>query len=377
MLYIIIDSYCPGTAGMNRVLSYLKKFSEEGIDTTMVFIYPDDKMRVVESPLPHIRYRYLWKEHFFSRKKIIEIFLRKIYPLLFKRCLKHGDIVFTYGCGEFQHYIIGVKGVRYYHERTEHPLAIGRGKGNPLTRFPLETYYKDCRKLDGMFVISTCLKDYFTSVGVPLDKVHIINMTVDPSRFEGVVKKDGERYLAYCGVIFNDKDGVDLLVESFAKVSDKYPDVKLYIIGPVPESLDNNAIVQLIKRLGLESRVVLTGRVPAENMPQLLKNAELCLLNRPDGLRAKAGFPTKLGEYLLTENPVVVTKVGDIPLFLEDGVSALLSEPNNPTAFAEKIDWALSHKEEAREIGKRGSMVAMQSFNAAIETQKIINTIFK
>ena len=377
MLYIITDSYCPGTAGMNRVLGYLKKFSEEGIDTTMVFIYPDNKMHVEGDPLPHIRYRYLWKEHLFSRKKIIEIFLRKIYPILFKRCLKPGDIVFTYGCGEFQHHIMGVKGVSYYHERTEHPLAIGRGKGNPLTRFPLEKYYKDCRKLDGLFVISTCLKEYFTSVGVPQDKVHIINMTVDPSRFEGIVKKDGERYLAYCGVIFNDKDVVDFLVDSFAKVANKYPDVKLYIIGPVPESLDNNVIVQLIKRLGLEDRVVLTGRIPAEKMPQLLKNAELCLLNRPDGLRSQAGFPTKLGEYLLTENPVVVTKVGDIPMFFEDGVSALLSEPNNTSAFADKIDWALSHKEEAREIGKRGAMVAMQSFNADIETKKIINIIFK
>lgn len=376
MLYIITYNYSPDTASINRLLGYVRELSKKEIDTTMVFIYPDEQRRIVEETLPNISFKYLWKDYIYSSKRIVEVFLRKLYPILFRRCLKPGDMVYTYNCGEFQHYILGVKGVRYYHERTEHPLAISSRKGNPLTSFPWKKYYQDCGKLDGMFVISTCLRDFYVSMGVPQDKVHIINMTVDPSRFEGVTRKESERYLAYCGVIYNNKDGVDLLIESFSKVANKYPDLKLYIIGPVPESLDNNVIVQIIRRLGLEDRVVLTGRIPAEKMPQLLKNAELCLLNRPDGLRAQAGFPTKLGEYLLTENPVVVTKVGDIPLFLEDGVSTLLSEPNNPSAFAEKIDWALSHKEEARKIGKRGSMVAMQSFNAAIETMKIINVIY-
>lgn len=70
-------------------------------------------------------------------------------------------------------------------------------------------------------------------------------------------------------------------------------------------------------------------------MPQMLKNAEALVLDRPNSLQAQYGFPTKLGEYLLTGNPVVVTKVGDIPLYLKDGVSALLSEDRNPKEFAE------------------------------------------
>lgn len=376
MLYIIMDGYGPGTASMNRILGYLKRLSENSIDTTMVFIYPNENRDVLEDNLAHITYRYLWKEYYYSSVKVIEFLLRKIYPLRFKRCLKPSDKVYIYNCAEFQHYVMGVKGVQYYHERTEHPLAISQGKGNPLTRFPMSKYFHDCAIIDGVFVISTCLRDFYISKGVNEKKVHIINMTVDTSRFDGLIKHNKERYIAYCGVIYNNKDGVDLLIKSFAIVSPAYPDVKLYIIGPVPEKTDNNAIFELIKSLKIENKVVLKGKVSALEMPQILKDAEICALNRPDGLRARAGFPTKLGEYLLSENPVVVTKVGDIPMFLEDGASALIAEPDKPDSFAAKLDWALSHVDEAKEIGKRGALVARSAFNSTTETDKIIKAMF-
>ena len=71
-------------------------------------------------------------------------------------------------------------------------------------------------------------------------------------------------------------------------------------------------------------------------VPQLLMDSEVLALDRPNSIQAQCGFPTKLGEYLLTGNPVVVTKVGDIPLFLEDGVSALLAEKRNAENLPER-----------------------------------------
>ena len=106
-----------------------------------------------------------------------------------------------------------------------------------------------------------------------------------------------------------------------------------------------------------------------------MKNAAVLALDRPDSLQAQCGFPTKLGEYLLTENPVIVTKVGDIPLFLKDGETALLVEERKPKEFSSKIIWALEHPEEATEIGKAGAQVAMREFNYLNETKKIIDVI--
>ena len=190
-----------------------------------------------------------------------------------------------------------------------------------------------------------------------------------------IKKQESETYIAYCGTATNNKDGVDDLIKSFALVHQSHPNVKLYIVGKTPDKEDVSGNLRLIETLGVKDYVVFTGLVSAEKMPQLLKNASILALNRPDSLQAQCGFPTKLGEYLLTENPAVVTSVGDIPLFLKDGESALISRPSNPEEFASKLIWALDHPNEAAEIGRQGAQVAYAEFNYLNETKKIVDTI--
>ena len=176
-------------------------------------------------------------------------------------------------------------------------------------------------KVDKLFVISRNLKTYFSSIGVPSDKIEIINMTVDQSRFEGLQRNPKERYIAYCGKATNNKDGVNILIKSFSHISQVHPDVKLYIIGTPPNENDESGNMQLVGDLNLVDKVVFTGMVSHQDMPQMLKNAEVLVLARPSSKQADYGFPTKLGEYLLTENPVVITDVGNISDFLHDGKS--------------------------------------------------------
>jgi glycosyltransferase involved in cell wall biosynthesis len=79
---------------------------------------------------------------------------------------------------------------------------------------------------------------------------------------------------------------------------------------------------------------------------------------------------------LLSGNPVVVTRVGDIPRFIEDGISGMIAEPSNPEDFSSKIIWLLEHPDEAVAIGQKGRMVAEKNFNNEIEARKIVDVIF-
>lgn len=369
-VYIVCNSYNPNTAPTNRVLSFVRGFSESGMAAEVVYLAPDAKMNKVQEKYPHITFKYMWEWMPFSNR-ILNKLAEEYYGWKFARSLKCGDIVFLTNFGNIFFKVIKRKGVKVVHEKTEHP-DVYSFKG-----FNVERYKREIPKLDGMFVISTALKDYFSSLGLPKEKIEIINMTVDSNRFKGIKKQSSEKYIAYCGTASNNKDGVDELIKSFAIVHRSHPDVKLYIIGKTPDKDDVSGNLCLIEELSIKDSVIFTGIVSAKDMPQILKNATVLALDRPDSLQAQCGFPTKLGEYLLTENPVVVTKVGDIPLFLKDGESALLAEERNASEFSSKLIWALEHPEEAARIGKAGALIALRQFNYLTETKKIIDVIKK
>lgn len=376
MLYILNFQYSPNTAANNRLLAYYRAFDQMGIKAHVVYVHPDRQYSRIDEKFSNIRITYLWNKFLPYRG-----FLGKLtygrYVKRFLSMLKPGDIVYTYSISALTMACTKIEGVKVYAERTEHPEA-SMGFPSPLAALTPEEHYETLQRLAGLFVISEPLRDYYNTQGVEKSKIKIINMTVDPSRFLNIHKTScKDRYIAYCGTASNNKDGVDELIKAFVIVAQRIPDVKLYIIGKTPSKEQKFGNMELVESLGLKNRVLFTGIVNAENIPHLLKNAEVLALDRPDNLQAKYGFPTKLGEYLLTRNPVVVTAVGDIPKFLKDGVSALIAKPCDAKDFSSKLIWVLTHKDEAARIGREGCSVAMEHFNSFTEAQKIVKFLKK
>lgn len=371
MLYFLSETYAPNTAVTNHTLAFIRGLSELGLKGQWVFLMNNGKNQRCELDLPGIDYRYLWTE-FWSRNKYIKHLYKQFAYAKFYLSLRPGDTVMLFGMSAYIPMLTKRKGIKVYHERTEHPDAVR----NTRYKLSLRNYFESCQQLDGLFVISDALRKYFVAKGVEPEKVHVINMVVDSLRFEGVTKTNStEIYIAYCGNASNDKDGVDILIKSFALVQESHSDVKLKIIGPAPQEGSEN--MRLVESLNIKDSVEFTGIVPASTMPQLLVDAEIVALARPNSLQNKYGFPTKLGEYLLSGNPVVVTKVGDIPMFLKDGETALMTECGNVQGFAEKLCWALDNPQQAREIGLRGKEVAKKNFNYLTETSKMVEVMFK
>lgn len=370
--YLLCRSYTPNSAGINRVMSFVKSFSDKGIETKVVFFSPDPIYSKLCFNYPNVEFIYKWEKYYIKHStfKYISFFL---YLISFSIKLPRHSKVLVFGFSELLSFLLKRKDCEVYYEISENPeISLTTNRFFAST---LDSFLNNCKKLKGLFVISNALKEYFSSKGVDESKIHVINMTVDKTRFDGIQKQNVERYIAYCGTASNNKDGVDQLIKSFALISEKYPELKLYIIGRIPNENESFGNKELVKQLGVSGKVVFTGVVPSSEIPQMLTNAEILALDRPENIQAKYGFPTKLGEYLLTGNPVVITKVGDIPLFLTDGINALIAEPDCPESFAGKLEWALSHKEEAHNIGLAGEQVALHHFDSGIETEKIISII--
>lgn len=371
MNYLAIYQYAPNTASTNRVMAYIKALSELGVQTCVVFFMPNKAHEKMAEKYPNTEVKYLWDSWYIDIPRINTISLR-FYIRRFIQSLKPEDTVYVYGFVDLVVALSRMQSLKVFAECTENPEAafVPRLRGTTVSK-----YLQACSSITGMVVISEGLKNYFISRGCKKDKTFVVNMIVDTTRFGGLQKQSSESYIAYCGTASNTKDGVDQLIKAYGVAVKRHPDYKLYIIGSTlskQQSFDN---LELVKELGIEDKVVFTGIVSSEKIPQLLKNASILALDRPNNLQAQYGFPTKLGEYLLTNNPVVITKVGDIPLFLKDMESALIAQPENPEDFADKLCWAIEHPVEAAVIGCNGRAVAEKQFNYLTETRKIISLI--
>jgi glycosyltransferase involved in cell wall biosynthesis len=58
-------------------------------------------------------------------------------------------------------------------------------------------------------------------------------------------------------------------------------------------------------------------------------------------------------EAMTLEKPLVISRMGGIPEFVEDGVSGWLADPRDPRDFAEKIVRVLRNGHGMNQLGKR------------------------
>lgn len=364
----IIIVHRPGgfnAAATNRMVKYAEVIGKSGHETVLV-MGSDDPSFLPD--VPGVRQeRIVWKKrHFRSLEKLESYWL--ILRAIRRNKVVGVTIVFTYGLPCFM-YFLSRRKYKLFSEQTEllcdHQLSFYDTIRDKLRM-------KLSRRMDGLIVISNALKEYFSDLGVC--NLTIVNMFVDQSRFVRL-ESSVEDYIAYCGTVSMHKDGVDILVQAFSRLHKSHPLMKLMIIGRFLTSTDEVMVKKLVNDLSLQDSVLFTGFVHSDRIPELLSKARILALARPDSPQARYGFPTKLGEYLATGRPVVVTRTGEIDKFLRDGVNCIFAKPGDSDGFAEKLCWALDHYDEACEIAGKGCELVGSAFSADVQVMHAIDFI--
>lgn len=372
---ILISLYHPNSALTNRFLAFVKAYGELGIDTKVYFVELNQKYERVQDKYENVEFVYVLSK-FRTKNKYIRflVTLLSVFYLLFK--IEKDSKVIVYGLSDFLRLISYRKDFEIYHERTEHPDVVGRRKGI-IGKFLYKQYLKSFKELKGLFVITPSLKDYFVSeIQLEEIKVHIINMVVDSKRFNSLEIFEMKNSITYCGTISIKKDGILTLIRSFNIISKIYNDIVLTIIGDFENSYTQDIVLMLVEELSLTDRVIFTGAVSSKEMPSLLASSKILALARPDNQQAKYGFATKLGEYLLSGVPSVITNVGDFHMFLKDRQNIIFAKPDDEVDFANQLIWTLENYEKANEIAENGREAALILFNYKNEAQKVKNIIF-
>ena len=372
-----------GNAATNRVFTYARGFIENGMNTYVICFanqYIADEKGIMDGvhyfhPLRQKkRSQYFIVRRWFKLKKIYNCFL--ILKDINKNDKITGIICYTklLQTQAFAFFLSRIFKTKIILEVSEHPLKDYQGKLikrlQGKLRIPLEKRFSD-----GIICISQYLVNFYLKTGASDKRLFLVPSTVDCERF----KISNSRilnfeYIIYCGHLNSSKDGVDVLIRSFAEISAKFPEINLVLIG-TGEADDVILLKKLACDLNLQQRVYFLGQISRTEVPKYLKNGKVLVLCRPKSIVADAGFPSKLTEYLATGNPVVVTRVGEIPNYLTDGEDAFLSEPGSVESFSDKLDYVLVNYAHAKKVALRGKELTSTIFNYNFQAGRIIGFI--
>jgi len=390
ILIISVYPFPIGYSATNRILSYSKGLVELGHYVKYFSLRPTEKPDKVinkssKGVFEGVDYEYSNGTTIWSRYTFIKVlqalygYFRSFYVLLFKKLFKSFDCVLisfdnVYLIFLLSFYLKLLLRVKTVLIVDEFPYVL-RENISVYRLFPILLKLEPIigyRFFNGIITMTRPLRDYFIQYKNNSCKMKIIPMTVEPERFN--IQKDNiikDKYIAYIGDLVKDKDGVDNAISAFAIISPKYPDYKFYILGSAKNENDLVRLKEQVAKYKLTEKILFIGKVNRDKVPTYLCGATLLILARPDNERAKGGFPTKLGEYLATGNPVVVSDVGEISVYLTDGLNAFISKSNEAFEFSKKIDEALSNLTKARDIGKKGRELSHNVFNYKVQAQNM------
>ncbi len=164
------------------------------------------------------------------------------------------------------------------------------------------------------------------------------------------------------GVVGNVQEwkGQHVLVEALDLLRDARPRLVALVVGGVHRS--GEAYAERVRRLaqsrGIGARVVWTG--PRSDVPDLMNAMDVVVHTSVRG----EPFGRVIIEGMAVGRPVVATRAGGVPEFVQDGEDALLLPPGDAPALAECLDRLFSSEVE-RERLARGAKAAAERFALA------------
>ena len=228
---------------------------------------------------------------------------------------------------------------------------------------------------DRFIVLSTFMKSYLIKTLKIRKGILVIPNLTDPEEFKinNVKPYLGDKItIGYIGTPTK-KDGILDLIQSFGLLNKKFPNTHLLIIGDITNG--KSVIPQLLsfaEEKGINKDcITFTGLQSRLVVPQLLLSCQILALTRPRGIFAEAGFPTKLGEYFSCRKPVLITKVGDIPVYFEDGQQAVLVEPENVQSIVSGFEKIITDKNLQERLMENGYNWMEVNLNFIQQTKRI------
>ena len=379
-----------GMAATNRIVAYSKGLVADKVDVTVYCLnpfykrsaYTDFKMvNICKTGMyENIAYSffispYRCKNNFFHKIQVLFSIFKSFFILNLKLKKKEIDVLiistehrfllkmYSKLCKKQQ-----CKSVFIF---DEYPEIIRYNSSKKLVCKVRNSYNKALKDVTAFVAIINKINDFYNK---DLQKPHLIFSTItDVSKFTRIFSnEERNQSLCYMGSLNLQKDNVDLIVRAFSLIAPKYPDLHFDIYG---ESLDRDykLLSLLIDELHIRHRVHLKGSVSFDKVPTILSSSKILVSSQVNSMRIQGGLSTKLGEYLASGTPVLLSDVGDIRNQVKNEKHLYLVPPNDVEAYAEKLLYILEHYNEALKVAQQGRDYILKNYSHIAMGKKLHN----
>jgi phosphatidylinositol alpha-1,6-mannosyltransferase len=165
------------------------------------------------------------------------------------------------------------------------------------------------------------------------------------------------------------RKGQDKLIEAMPEILKEFPDAVLLLVGqgPIRSMLDKS-----IRHLGLEHKVIFSGRIKFEDLPKYIQLGEVFAMPSRDrffGLEVE-GLGIVYLEASACGVPVIVGKSGGAPDAVIENQTGLIVDGTNPKEISDAICKLLGDKDLATQMGRNGRQWVVENWRWQIWSEK-------
>jgi glycosyltransferase involved in cell wall biosynthesis len=164
--------------------------------------------------------------------------------------------------------------------------------------------------------------------------------------------------------------GQEYLIKAFPEVLSKFPSSRLMVVG---SGKLEKKLKELSISLGVKDKVIFPGF--REDMQAVYSSFDIYAHSSVEG--GGETFPYAVLYALAQELPLVVTRVGDVPAMVEEGVNGFVVNDRSPHFITEKLNLLIIDRELRTKMGKAGLELLKKKFTVEIMTESILRVYMK
>lgn len=227
-------------------------------------------------------------------------------------------------------------------------------------------------QIDGVIVMTEMIREYWIDKGLLPERICNVGPLVRTELWKNVYPDVLPDTAMYFGNLVHPE--VWDLLDVAEQVRESISSFRLIMYGDA--GADQIAVLNdEVSGRGLTDCVEVKTSVPVEEMIRLQKSATVLLMPSRKWERADMGFPNKLGEYLMSDRPVIASRVDGVSCYINNGEHALFVQPGNIADFAATVIEVLLNPNAYHEMTSRAKDRIEEIADCRVNAQKMLRWI--